>query len=95
MKSPELDVYTFLRWRRLNYRLTEACEADIDALCTQECSLGAQACGGRVLRCLTDKQDSIKSKVRGGVEPCSHACVCHSVRQVATSLGQSLDAFLQ
>lgn len=48
---------------RLNYRLTEACEEDIDALCAQECSLGAQACGGRVLRCLTDKQDSIKTKV--------------------------------
>ena len=50
--------------RRLNYRLNEACEADIELLCAQECSpFGAQACGGRVLRCLTEKQDSIKSKV--------------------------------
>ena len=49
--------------RRLNYRLNVACEADIDALCTEECSpyLG-QACGGRVLRCLTEKQDAITSK---------------------------------
>ena len=48
---------------RLNYRLNVACEADINALCTEECSpyLG-QACGGRVLRCLTEKQDSITSK---------------------------------
>ncbi|KAK9838535.1 hypothetical protein WJX81_005974 [Elliptochloris bilobata] len=48
---------------RLNYRLNVACKADIDALCTEECSpyLG-QACGGRVLRCLTEKQDSITSK---------------------------------
>ena len=51
--------------RRLNYRLNEACETDIELLCAQECSpFGAQACGGRVLRCLTEKQDSIKSKVR-------------------------------
>ena len=51
------------RGRRLNYRLNVACEADIDALCTEECSpyLG-QACGGRVLRCLTEKQDAITSK---------------------------------
>ena len=48
---------------RLNYRLSNACEADIDNLCASECTpfLG-QACGGRVLRCLTEKQDSIKSK---------------------------------
>jgi hypothetical protein len=49
--------------RRLNYRLNTACEADIDTLCAEECSpyLGS-ACGGRVLRCLTEKQDAIKSK---------------------------------
>lgn len=48
---------------RLNYRLSNACEADIDTLCAAECTpfLG-QACGGRVLRCLTEKQDAIKSK---------------------------------
>ena len=48
---------------RLNYRLSNACEADIDNLCAAECTpfLG-QACGGRVLRCLTEKQDSIESK---------------------------------
>lgn len=42
---------------RLNYRLSAACEADIDTLCAAECTpfLG-QACGGRVLRCLTEKQ---------------------------------------
>ena len=47
---------------RLNYRLSRACQNDIEQLCSDECSpfLG-QACGGRVLRCLTDKQDSIKS----------------------------------
>ncbi|BDA41257.1 probable Golgi apparatus protein 1 [Coccomyxa sp. Obi] len=48
---------------RLNFRLNTACEADIDTLCAEECSpfLGS-ACGGRVLRCLTEKQDAIKSK---------------------------------
>lgn len=51
------------RLGRLNYRLSEACKEDIDTLCSEECSpfLG-QACGGRVLRCLTEKQDNIKSK---------------------------------
>jgi Golgi apparatus protein 1 len=47
----------------LNYRLSEACQADIDTLCSEECSpILGQTCGGRVLRCLTEKQDSIKSK---------------------------------
>lgn len=47
---------------RLNYRLSQACEKDIDTLCSDECSfyLG-QACGGRVLRCLTEKYDKITS----------------------------------
>ena len=56
------DTSSWLR-RRLNYRLNNACEADIDTLCAEECSpfLGS-ACGGRVLRCLTEKQDAIKSK---------------------------------
>ncbi|KAK9820440.1 hypothetical protein WJX72_010380 [[Myrmecia] bisecta] len=47
---------------RLNYRLNKACQTDIEQLCSDECSpfLG-QACGGRVLRCLTDKQDAIQS----------------------------------
>ncbi len=51
--------------RRLNYRLTEKCEADIDELCSDACSFfTGQACGGRVLRCLTNKQDQVKNKVQ-------------------------------
>ena len=50
---------------RLNYRLTDKCEADIDDLCSDACNFPTgQACGGRVLRCLTNKQDQVKSKVR-------------------------------
>jgi len=49
----------------LNYRLTDKCENDIDVLCGDACSLyTGQACGGRVLRCLTTKQEQVKSKVR-------------------------------
>lgn len=49
---------------RLNYRLTDKCEADIDDLCSDACNFPTgQACGGRVLRCLTNKQDQVKSKV--------------------------------
>ena len=51
-------------WCRLNYRLTEKCEADIDDLCADACNFPTgQACGGRVLRCLTTKQDQVKSRV--------------------------------
>jgi Golgi apparatus protein 1 len=47
---------------RLNYRLNMACELDIDELCADECSpfLG-HACGGTVLRCLSDKKESISN----------------------------------
>ena len=48
---------------RLNYRLSVACEQDVDSLCAQEChsSMG-QSCGGRVLRCLTEKQEQLSSQ---------------------------------
>ena len=49
---------------RLNFRLSDKCEADIDNLCGEACALyTGQACGGRVLRCLTEKQDQVQSKV--------------------------------
>ena len=48
--------------RRLNFRLATACDDDIQTLCAEECGpFMGQACGGRVLRCLTEKQDSIKN----------------------------------
>ena len=48
---------------RLNFRLADKCEADIETLCGEECSLFmGQSCGGRVLRCLTEKQDQVKSE---------------------------------
>ena len=47
---------------RLNFRLATACDDDIQTLCAEECGpFMGQACGGRVLRCLTEKQDSIKN----------------------------------
>lgn len=48
---------------RLNYRLNVACELDIDELCAEQCSpfLG-HACGGTVLRCLSDNQEKISSE---------------------------------
>mmetsp|Transcript_2774 Transcript_2774/g.6902 ORF Transcript_2774/g.6902 Transcript_2774/m.6902 type:complete len:571 (-) Transcript_2774:276-1988(-) len=47
---------------RLNYRLNLACELDIDELCANDCSpfLG-HACGGTVLRCLTENKENINS----------------------------------
>lgn len=36
--------------------------SDIDALCHDICPLQSQSCGGRVLRCLTDKYDQLQSK---------------------------------
>ena len=53
----------FCRCCRLNYRLSVACEQDVEALCAQEChpAMG-QSCGGRVLRCLTEKQDQLSSQ---------------------------------
>lgn len=48
---------------RLNYRLNAACELDIDELCAEQCSpfLG-HACGGTVLRCLSDNKESVTSE---------------------------------
>ncbi|GLI60743.1 hypothetical protein VaNZ11_002971 [Volvox africanus] len=45
---------------RLNWRLNNACEAEIQKLCPNACSttLGV-TCGGLVLQCLQDKQDNI------------------------------------
>ena len=50
-----------LLYCRLNFRLKTACESDIAALCGDVCPpTQGGVCGGRVLRCLTEKQDSIK-----------------------------------
>mmetsp|Transcript_34914 Transcript_34914/g.77608 ORF Transcript_34914/g.77608 Transcript_34914/m.77608 type:complete len:994 (-) Transcript_34914:752-3733(-) len=47
---------------RLNYRLAKACQGDVQALCPSVCQQNdGQVCGGKVLRCLTDKMDSIKA----------------------------------
>ena len=46
---------------RLNYKLAEACKRDTDMLCPNLCQKH-QACGGQVLRCLTDKSDQISAK---------------------------------
>lgn len=43
---------------RLNFRLNQACEADISQLCPAMCAPG-QPCGGVVLHCLTEKVDNI------------------------------------
>ena len=49
---------------RLNFRLNKACQNDIELLCGDECSpFMGQACGGRVLRCLVEKQDQLTSQV--------------------------------
>lgn len=46
---------------RLNRRLASACESDVPALCADECDFFShEACGGRVLRCLTKKRAQIK-----------------------------------
>ncbi|KAG1656262.1 hypothetical protein FOA52_011910 [Chlamydomonas sp. UWO 241] len=49
---------------RLNYRLRTACEKDVAALCPTTCTStdGQNVCGGKVLRCLTDKIDEIKEE---------------------------------
>jgi hypothetical protein len=45
---------------RLNYRLNKACDAEIDDLCADVCSpFQGQACGGTVIKCLTEKGDNI------------------------------------
>jgi len=46
---------------RLNFRLNTACEVEIDMLCPDVCNpMLGEACGGSVLRCLSEKQDDIK-----------------------------------
>lgn len=48
---------------RLNYRLSHACELEIDMMCANACNpMMGEACGGQVLRCLSDKQDDIKNE---------------------------------
>lgn len=48
---------------RLNYRLSMSCEKDILKLCPESCDLySGHACGGRVLRCLTEKKDDVKAE---------------------------------
>ena len=45
---------------RLNFRLHRSCEVDVDELCADVCSpFQGQACGGTVLRCLTEKRDEV------------------------------------
>lgn len=45
---------------RLNWRLNNACKADINTLCADICNPGSgQPCGGLVLQCLQQKQDNI------------------------------------
>ena len=46
---------------RLNHKLAHACKRDADTLCSNLCK-AHQACGGQVLRCLTDKSDQIQAK---------------------------------
>jgi len=48
---------------RLNYRLNKACDAEIDTLCPDVCSpFSGQACGGVVIKCLTDKQANVTNE---------------------------------
>ncbi|KAG1660746.1 hypothetical protein FOA52_010620 [Chlamydomonas sp. UWO 241] len=52
---------------RLNYRLRTACEKDVSLLCPLTCGTGSfgdgtETCGGKVLRCLTDKSEDIKEE---------------------------------
>jgi|UniRef100_A0A7S1X9L8 Golgi apparatus protein 1 len=48
---------------RLNYRLNTACEVEIDMLCPDVCNpMLGEACGGTVLRCLSEHQDDIKEE---------------------------------
>eukprot|EP00798_Chlamydomonas_sp_ICE-L_P010489 gene10489-8455_t len=49
---------------RLNFRLNSACQKDVKALCPSVCQMSDagipdQVCGGKVLRCLTDKLEDI------------------------------------
>ena len=47
---------------RLMYRLSKACDGDINNMCATVCSpFSGQACGGTVLRCLVDNRANITS----------------------------------
>lgn len=50
---------------RLNYRLSAVCRNDMKQLCAEACSIEQgeliDVCGGRVLRCLSDKYEDIKA----------------------------------
>jgi hypothetical protein len=70
---------------RLNYRLENACSNDVLQLCSDTCEglRSGHACGGRVLRCLVEHQDDIKS------DSCRHEVLYYikmDVRQL--SIGQ-------
>ena len=48
---------------RLNFRLNKACDVEIDRLCADVCSpFQGQACGGTVLNCLMENNDSIQDE---------------------------------
>lgn len=48
---------------RLNFRLATSCEEDVYSLCPDVCDLYAgHACGGRVLRCLSDNREKLKGE---------------------------------
>ena len=50
---------------RLHARLRAACDADVRSLCDAACPGAAEgACGGRVLACLTEKQEQLTSKAK-------------------------------
>eukprot|EP00879_Flechtneria_rotunda_P008992 GHRR01009415.1.p1 GENE.GHRR01009415.1~~GHRR01009415.1.p1 ORF type:complete len:539 (+),score=221.10 GHRR01009415.1:802-2418(+) len=47
---------------RLNYKLYKACKADVGQVCKNACKLQeGEMCGGKVLSCLTENKDNIKS----------------------------------
>lgn len=48
---------------RLNFRLRDSCKDDLATLCPDVCKDATKhACGGRALRCLTDKSAQIRAK---------------------------------
>ena len=49
---------------RLNRHLFKACEEDVAVLCEDGCNAYDGACGGQVLRCLSEKRADIKKQAR-------------------------------
>jgi hypothetical protein len=48
---------------RLNWRLKNDCQEDATALCPSACSAsGGEVCGGKMLRCLMDNKDKLKTE---------------------------------